>query len=109
MSPTTPGNLPVDRHDLEMFKTWIEAEFKNIETRIVGVEKGISTAALEQEKRDEQLNDVRLRFLPRPEFESFVDGFTKRGRAFITTFVVMGLTIVELGLTVINMLLTRTP
>jgi len=100
------GSEPIDRNDLAMFKDWVASEFKNVETRLVGVEKGIDIAAHEQERRDEQLNDVRLRFIPRAEFEAFETAWTKRTRAVNIALATVSVGLMGVGLTVVG-LLTR--
>lgn len=61
---------PIDRHDLEALKDWIEAKFETVGATLHGMDEAIKLAAEEREKKDAELNDVRLRFVPRETFDA---------------------------------------
>jgi hypothetical protein len=69
---------------------------KRYKQRFDGQEKALDVASDERDKKDAELNDVRLRFISREVFEAYVANQSKKARATIITFVLMGLTIVGL-------------
>lgn len=61
---------PIDRQDLEALKDWIKAEFKVVDANLEAMKDAIRVAARERDKKDIELNDVRLRFVPREVYEA---------------------------------------
>src|SRR5688500_2671774 len=78
-----------------------EREKRN-ESEFRALAKAVELAASEADKKNAELNDVRLRFIPREVFEDYKEGQAKRARATIVMFVLMGLTIIGLILQVMR-------
>lgn len=95
---------PVEQRDIDSLKEWIRAEFKVVDTSIQSIERSIRVASVEQERRDEQLNDVRLRFIPRGEFEVWQAEQQRRGRAIVGGFITLGLALMGQAIAIIALL-----
>jgi hypothetical protein len=86
----------------EHFEDLLKERDKRNESEFRGLAKAVELAASEADKKNVELNDVRLRFIPREVFEDYKAEQVARGRAMIVTFVVMGLTIVGLILQILR-------
>jgi len=86
----------------EHFEAVLDEKEQRYLQRFDSQEQALRVAANETDKKNAELNDVRLRFIPREVFESYKEEQSKRGRAMIITFIVMGLTIVGLVLQVLR-------
>jgi hypothetical protein len=63
----------VDRHDLDGLKELMEAKFDGVERTLKGMDEALHVAAIERRQKDDELNEVRLRFVDRITFEQYKD------------------------------------
>jgi hypothetical protein len=67
----------VDRHDLEALKELMQAEFKAVDRTLAGMSEALHVAAGERAKKDQELNEVRQRFVDRITFEQYRESQNK--------------------------------
>ena len=95
---------PIDRHDLEALKDWIKAEFRTVGVTLDAMSKALTVAEGEREKKDAELNDVRLRFIPREVFESYKAEQETRRRSTNLSLATIALTMGGLVIAVISLI-----
>jgi superfamily I DNA and RNA helicase len=61
----------VDRHDLDGLKELMEAKFDGVERTLGGMNEALKVAAVERRQKDNELNEVRLRFVDRITFDQY--------------------------------------
>lgn len=69
------------------------------------IKENVDTALVERKDKDKELNDVRLRFVPREAFETYKEEQAKKVRGAMIFMFVEALTIIALGLSLIGMLM----
>lgn len=67
----------VDRHDLDALKELMKSEFRGVEKTLSAMQEALHVAAGERAKKDQELNEVRLRFVDRITFEQYKDSQDK--------------------------------
>lgn len=93
---------PIDRHDLDSVKELMKAEFRTVETRLDGMAEALKVQAHDREKKDEELNDVRSRFVPRAEFEQYKSSQSSARRAVIIAIAVVAIGVAGLIVDIVN-------
>lgn len=86
----------------EYFESLLGETEKRYREQFESLQRAIQLAARESEKKNEELNDVRHRFIPREVFDAYKEQQLRRGKSIIVTFVVMGLTIVGLVIQILS-------
>lgn len=98
-----------------LLQKWVGAELRVLVAEINGTRTAVTVLAEERKAKDEELNNVRFRFIDREVFEGYVREQAKatelyreeqrrKGRAFLVTAVGMGLTIIGLLFTLFAVL-----
>jgi hypothetical protein len=93
------GNKELQQSERKDDKAAVETAFKSQQT-------ALQEAKAEAEKKNEQLNDVRLRFVSKEVYDKYIKDQGALFKWGMIGFITMGLTIIGLGLTVIGMLMS---
>jgi len=64
----------VDRHDLDALKELMNAKFDGLDNTLQGMQEALRVAAVERARKDQELNEVRQRFVDRINFEQYKEG-----------------------------------
>jgi hypothetical protein len=86
----------------EHFESLLDEKDLRYTQKFESLDTALKVAASETDKKNTELNDVRHRFIPREVFDSYKEEQSKKSRATIIMFVLMGLSIIGLLLQVLK-------